>query len=255
MLGGQTTVTQTLQYVLWLSGTVLHGAIGGVMLRRRLYREYPFFFAYTVSHLVRFAILFTLYSMGRLGGYALAYAYLEGLDAILSFAIMYELYAVTFRAYEGIRELGWMLLKWATVILAGVAVVSAASAPGGDFDRFFVGLFTLERSINIVRGGLLFLLFLLHASLGLRWSTLRFGIALGFALMSSTDLVTFAVVTHFNFGTVPVLSLISSAGYGCAIVVWLMAVLRPAKEPRPAPRLTGWDVDGWNRTLLELLQR
>lgn len=225
------------------------------MLRRRLYRKFPFFFAYAASYLVRFAILFPLYQMGRREVYAMAYAYLEALAVVLSFAVVYELYAVTFRAYEGIRELGWMLLKWATVILAAVAVVSAASAKGGDFDRFFVGLFTLERSINIVRGGLLFLLFLLHASLGLRWSPVRFGIALGFAVVSSAELVTFAVVTHFDTGTMPVLSLISSAAYFCAIVIWLMAVMRPTAEPTAAPRLTGWDVEGWNRTLLELLQR
>lgn len=225
------------------------------MLRRRLVRQYPFFFAYTASHLIRFAILFSLYRMGRRADYALAYSYLEALTVVLSFAVVYELYAVTFRAYGGIRELGWMLLKWATVILAAVAVVSAASAEGGHFDRFFVGLFTLGRSINIVRGGLLFLLFLLHASLGLRWSPVRFGIALGFALVSSAELVTFAVVTHFDNGAMPILSAISSAAYYCAILIWLMAVLRPESEPRLTPRLSGWDVEGWNRTLLELLQR
>jgi len=254
-LAGQATVTQTLQYVVWLSGIALQGAIGGVMLRRRLYREYPFFFAFIASHLVRFAILFALYQMGHRRGYALAYGYLEALEAILSFAVVYELYAVTFRAYQGIRELGWMLLKWATVILAAVAVVSAAAAHGGDFDRFFAGLFTLERSINIVRGGLLFLFFLLHASLGLRWTAVRLGIGLGLALVSSSELVTFAVVTHFDRESMPVLSLISSAAYSCAILIWLMAVLRPAAEPRPAPRPSGWDVEGWNTTLLELLQR
>jgi hypothetical protein len=248
-------MTQALQYALWLSGPLLQGAIGGIMWRRKLYREYPLFFTYTLSHLVRFAILFSLYRAGRMGAYAEAYAYLEALEAVLSFAVIYELYTTTFRAYEGIRELGWMVLRWATVVLAVVAVVSAAATPGRNFDSFFAGLFALERSINIVRGGLLFLLFLLHASLGLRWSVPRFGIAVGFALLSSIELVTFAVVTHFGPGSTTVLSLISSAAYTCAILTWLMAVLRPGTETRTAARPTGWDVEGWNRTLLELLQR
>jgi hypothetical protein len=225
------------------------------MMRRKLYREYPLFFTYTASHLVRFAVLFFVYGRGDAVVYRHAYAWMEAIDAVLSFAVIYELYAVTFGAYKGIRELGWVLLKWATVILTAVAVVSATSAPGGDFDRFFSGLLTLERSVSIVRGGLLFLLFLVHASMGLRWSATRLGIALGFGLLSSIELATFSLESHFGGAMTSVLSLISSAAYNCAIVVWLFAVLRPANEHEPGLRPALWDVEGWNRTLLELLQR
>ncbi len=248
-------MTQIVQYVLWLSGPLLQGAIGGVMWRRKLYREYPLFLAYTASHVVRFAILFSTYHAGSWEAYRRAYAFLEAIDAILSFAVMYELYAITFRAYEGIRELGWVLLKWAAVVLAGVAVVSAASASGVMADRFLVGYFTMERSISIVRGGLLFLLFLLHASLGLRWRTPAFGVAVGFGVVSSTELVTFALMSHLTPATASLLSWISNAAYMCAILIWLAAVLRPATEREAPPRVSGWDVEGWNRTLLELLQR
>ncbi len=245
----------TLQYVCWLSAAVLQASIGGVMLRRKLYREYPLFLAYTASHLVRFAILFSIYHAGSWEAYRRAYALLEVIDAVLSFAVMYELYAITFRAYEGIREMGWVLLKWAAVILAGVAVVSAASAPGSAADRFLAGYFALERSIGIVRGGLLCLLFLLHASLGLRWRTPAFGIALGFGVLSSNELVTFALMPHLAPVTASLLSWISNAAYVCAVLIWLVTVVRPAREREVQPRISGWDVEGWNRTLLELLQR
>lgn len=225
------------------------------MLRRKLYREYPLFLAYTASHLVRFAVLFVIYRMGDREAYRQAYTLMEAVDAVLSFAVVYELYATTFRAYEGIRELGWVLLRWASVILLLVAVVSAASAPGSDSDRFLAGLFTLERSISLVRGGLLFLLFLLHASMGLRWSPTAFGIALGFGLLNSIELVTLALRTHMGKETTPVLSLITSVAYSCAILCWLVAALRPAPQRETAPRLARWDVEGWNRTLQELLQR
>ncbi len=225
------------------------------MLRRKLYREYPLFLAYTASHVVRAAILFSIYRAGDKEAYRQAYLFMEGLDAVLSFAVVYELFAATFRAYEGIREMGRMLLKWATAILLVVAVVSAASSPGSDTVRFLAGLFALERSIAMVRGGLLFLLFLFHASLGLRWTTHAFGIALGFGLLSSIELVTFALRTHFGMGTTATLSLISSAAYSCAILVWLAAMLRPATEGPPLATTERWDVAGWNRTLLELLQR
>ena len=246
---------QTIQYVLWLSGPLLQGVIGWMMLRRKLHREYPFFLAYTASHVVRFAILFFIYRTGDRQAYRQAYSFMEVIDAVLSFAVVYELYATTFRAYQGIRELGWMLLRWATVVLMVVAVVSAASAPGSDSDRFLAGLFTVERSITLVFCGLLFLLFLFHISMGLRWKTTAFGIALGFGVISSLWLVTFALRTHLGSEATSVLSLISSIAYSCAIVAWLFGVLRPAQEPGPVPRASSWDIEGWNRTLLELLQR
>ncbi len=248
-------MTQEIQYALWLTGPVLQGAIGWGMLRRKLHREYPFFLAYTASHVARFAVLFLIYQSGDRLAYRHAYSFMEAVDALLSFAVVYELYAATFRTYEGIRELGWILLKWAAVVLLAVAVLSAASATGSDKDRFLAGLFVLEESISVVRGGLLFLLFLLHAALGLRWRPSAFAIGMGFGLLSSVELVTFALRSHFGVHTTSVLSLISSTAYSCAIVVWLFGVLRPAKEPVAAPQLGSWDVEGWNQTLLELLQR
>lgn len=225
------------------------------MLRRKLYREYPLFLAYTASHLIRAAILFSVYRAGDKEAYRQAYLFMEAIDAFLSFAVVYELFDATFRAYEGIRELGWMLLKWATVILLGVAAVSAASSPGSDTVRILKGLWALETSIAIVRGGLLFLLFLFHATLGLRWAAQAFGIALGFGLLSSIELVTFALRSHFGIETTATLSLVSTTAYICAIAVWFVAMLRPAVELPPAPPTARWDVAGWDRTLQELLQR
>ncbi len=248
-------MTQPVQYALWLSGPLLQCAIGGVMLWRKLYRQYPLFLAYTASHVVRAGILFFIYQAGDREAYRQAYLFLEATDAVLSFAVVYELFDATFRAYEGIREMGWMLLKWASVILLGVAVVSAASAPGSDTVRLLKGLFALETSIAIVRGGLLFLLFLFHATLGLRWAVQAFGIALGFGLLSSIELVTFALRSRLGIETTYTLSLISSAAYICAIVVWLVAMLRLAEERPPVAPDARWDVSGWNRTLQEMLQR
>lgn len=225
------------------------------MLRRRLYREFPIFLAYTASHVVRFAVLFYVHQGGDKEAYRHAFTFMEAVDAFLSFAVIYELFAATFRTYEGIRELGWTLLKWSTVVLIAVAVVTASTASGSDSDRFLKGLFGLEQSISVVRGGLLFLLFLCHAALGLRWGRLMFGIAVGFGMLTSIELVTYTLRAHFGIASTEALSVVTSAAYNGAVVVWLVAALRPASERVPLPSVPRWDLDGWNRTLLELLQR
>jgi hypothetical protein len=244
-----------LKLALWFSGAGLQAVIGGVMLRRKLYREFPLFFAFIFCQVIRFLVLFGAYQAGNRESYRQAFLVLEAVDALLSFAVIYELYAHTFRAYEGIRELGWVLLRWASAVLLIVAVVAAASSSGSDSDRFLAGLFALEQSISIVRGGLLFLLFLFHAALGLRWGRHAFGIALGLGLLTSIALAAFTLRAHFGALSTSTLSLITSAAYNCAVIVWLVAVLRPAAERIALPRVPRWDLDGWNRTLLELMQR
>lgn len=226
------------------------------MLWRRSYRKFPLFSLYILSQLVRFAILFGAYQAGDRAFYRYAFIRLELVDAVLSFAVIYELFDITFRSYEGIRELGWMLLRWASVVLVVLALVVAFSQTGaGDADPFLSGLYALERGISVVRGGLLFLLLVLHAGLGLRWGRHAFGIALGFGLVTSIELALFTMRFHLGSEVNLVLSLINSAAYDCALLVWLTALLRADTVRESPPRPSKWDVEGWNRALLELLHR
>jgi len=246
---------KTLLLPLWFTGAGLQAIIGGVMLWRNLYRKFPVFLAYILSQLLRFIILYSAFEAGNKELYRHAFLTLEVVDAVLSFAVIYELFAITFRAYEGIRELGWLLLRWASVVLVGVALVVAFSQSGGDKDPFLEGLFALEMGISVVKGGLLFLLFVLHAGLGLRWGRHGFGIAMGFGVLSSIALASVTLRFHYGIDSNPVLSLINSAAYDCAVVAWLVAFLRSDAVRIAPPRPPKWDVEDWNRTLQELLQR
>ncbi len=248
-------MTFTWTMALWYAGAGLQGAIGGVMLWRKLYRKFPVFFALIVSQLLRFVILFSTFRAGNKLLYKEEFLALELVDAVLSFAVIYELFDLTFRAYEGIRELGWLVLRWASVVLVGVAVVVAFSQPGGDTDRFLQGLFALEMGIAVVRGGLLFLLFVLHAGLGLCWGRHAFGIAMGFGVLACIELVLFTLRHHYGSDANTVLSLINSVAYLCAVLVWLVMLLQPESVRRTPAKPGKWDIEDWNRALLEVLQR
>ena len=245
----------SVKIAIWLGGAGLLAVVGGVMLWRKAYRNFPLFFVYILSQLLRFVILFSAYRAGDRVLYREAFLRLEVVDAVLSFAVIYELFARTFRAYEGIRELGWMLLRWASAVLVVIALLVAFSQAGGDKDPFLEGLFALEMGINVVKGGLLFLLFVLHAGLGLQWGRQAFGIALGFGLLTSIALASVTLRYHYGKELNVALSLIKSAAYDCAIMVWLGALIRPDALRSAAPRPQKWDIEAWNRTLLELLER
>src|SRR6266849_6681534 len=204
-----------LLYALWLTASALQSAIGYRMWIRRLYRDYPLFFAYIINQLVRSLVLFYFYRLGIRDVYRHAYLGSEAVNTAIKFGVICELFSHVFRAYGGIRELGFALLRWASVILLLIAVIVAASTTGSDSDRFLAGFFAMERSVEIVQGGLLFLLFVLSSSLGLQWKQHTLGIALGFGVVTSIDLAAFTLRAQLGMVSHGILSLISSAGYDC----------------------------------------
>ncbi len=244
-----------LKYVLWVTHPCLQALLAGFMLKRRLYRQYPIFLAYTVSHVVRFAVLFWVYHRGDREAYRYTFLGAEVLDAALAFGAIYELYGHLFHTYNGVQKLAGIVFRGAVAVLLALAVLTTVTAPATDASRVLAGLFTLDRGVNVVRGGLLVLLFLLSSYLGLRWKHFAFGIAAGFAVESSVELATFALRVHLGLLGKPILSLISAAGYNCAVFIWLAYLLSPEPAPPPAELPARLELEGWNQALLELIHQ
>ena len=244
-----------LKYVLWVAPACVQALLVVLMLKRRLYREYPLFFAYTVSHVARFVVLFSVYQHGSKEAYRETYLVAEVLDAGLTFAAIYEVFSNVFRAYEGIQKLAGIVFRWALIVLVFIAVLAAAGSTGSDNQRISAGFFAFDQGVFIVRSGLLLLLILFCSYLGLRWNHFVFGIALGFALDSSVQLVAFATLAHLGLVGGRILSLIIAVAYNCAVIVWLYCLLSPAPAERPAKLPSHTELDGWNQALLELIYR
>src|SRR2546422_6015675 len=242
-------------YALWLVAPALQSAIGYRMWIRRLYRDYPVFFAYTINHMLSFLVLFYCYQLGVRDVYRHAYLGCEAVDAVLKFGVICELFSQVFRQYEGIRQLGSVLLRWASVILVLIAVMVAASTSGSDSDRFLAGFYAMERSVEIVQGGLLFLLFVLSSFLGLQWRRHTLGIALGFGVLSSVHLATFTLRAQLGMASQDILSLISNAGYDCAVLVWLGTLYVRKPVHQFSQHIPHWDGESWNQALGGLLRR
>ena len=245
-----------LKYALWVTHPCLHAVLTGVMLRRKLCREYPVFLAYTISHVIRFTVLFPMYHQGSQEAYRYTFLGAEVLDAALSFLLIYELYRHLLRTYEGVQKLARLVFRGAAVVLLVTVVLTAAVSPArADTSRVLAGLFTLDRGVSIVRGGLLLLLFLFSSYVGLRWKRFAFGIAVGLGVHISVELVTFALRTQLGLLGKPILSLISAAAYNCSVFIWLAYLLSPEPAMRPAKLPARLELEGWNQALLELLHQ
>ena len=244
-----------LSYVLWLVQPVFQAAIGYRMLTRQLYRDYFLFFAYTIEQLARFIVLFCTFHLRKPLLYRNAYFAFEMVEAVLQLSVICEIFAHLFRTYEGIRRFAWVLLRWAAIVLVIIGLVVAVFNGGSDTDKMAAGFFTLGRSLEIVQGGLLFLLFVLASGLGLKWEQPGFGIALGFGIYTSINLVTFTLRMELGGGADRILSQVSNAGFDCAVLVWLITMYSRRPAHRFEQQVPGWDVEAWNRALLDLLRR
>jgi hypothetical protein len=244
-----------LQYSPWLLPAVLLSVIGYGVWTRRLYRDYPLFSAYIVGHLARLLVLFYFYRLGIRETYRHAYLYAELIEAMLKFGVISELFSNLFQSYDRIRSWVSVTLRWASAIFLLVAVLVAAASTSYDSDKFLAGLFGMERSVVIVQAGLLFLLFAVSSSLSLKWKPHAFGIALGFGVVTSVNLAAFTLRAGLGVSSDDTLSLISSAAYNCATLIWIVTLYAGQPVHPQVPPVPPSNVESWNRELGDFLRR
>ena len=242
-------------YVVWLVALTLQLLIMIVMIRRGMRREFPIFFAYTVFHVFRSCVLFaTRHALGDTE-YFYTYWTAQAISTILAFAVVYELFSHAFRPYAGLRNLGRLLFQLALVGLLLVAVWVAASDPGSDNHPAVRTVLLLERSADVIRVGLVIALFLVSSYLGLRLRDHAFGIALGFGVYAAVVLGAVALRTHVGQVAASTLSLVWTGAYTCALVIWMVYLLAPARKAVAVQVVPNTDVEKWNRAVGELLNQ
>ena len=216
-------------YVLWCAGPIMQFGVLVAMYRRGLHREYPYFFNYTVLQVLSEPILFVIqrhsYTMYYWGYYVSV-----ALSALISFAVLQEIFHEAFRPYEALRDLSVILFRWSAllVLLIG-AMWSITAAQSSQVDTITNGILLVQRSVRLMQCGLVFFLLLFSEYLGISRRHVLFGIALGFGLFASVNMLYATALAHGTFVHVSVLRLINSAAYVIAVLIWLgYTALAPA---------------------------
>ncbi|HKT68043.1 MAG TPA: hypothetical protein VJP83_01340 [Terriglobales bacterium] len=255
------SVPVSISYLIWVAGGLGNAIALWLMFRRRLLREFPFFFCYLSFHIVEGFISVFLYRHFGRDSWAYLYEWwaAQGIGIGLRFGVIWEIFSHMFRRYEGLRHAGAIVFRSAAVLLVVVAVLAAVAGPAHepDFARNLAlnGGVVLERSLDVVQCGLLLLLFLFASYFALTWRNYVFGIALGFGVIASVELLAAALATQFRSVSDVVLNSLPRIAYAVATIIWV--VYLAGSEP-PRPNLTALpqhDLEKWNQELLELLHR
>jgi hypothetical protein len=242
-----------LWYYLWIAPHVLLALVAGLMVRRRLYKDFLLFLCYAVSEVVVTAVLFTLFYFNN-SMYYYAWMVGTGLSVSLRFGVTHEVFESVFGDSAALKRLATVFFRWATGLLFLVAVAVAAYTAGSGTSRLAASILVSNKIVSIIQCGLVILLVLFSRYFHLSWRKYSFGIALGLGIYASVGIATMAVATQFG-SNANVLHFIQMGTYHCCVLVWLFYLLMPEAAPRKVEAVNLEDVQNWNRELQRLLQQ
>ncbi len=206
----------------WLSLPAL-AVLAGILVWRKLHREFPFFFWFVVvadlATVVRFIAKF-----GSPWTYFYAYWISDLIVTVFNFLAVYELFVR--RLFPSFHKVRFYRYLFATAAAATIFLgwLTALEAPDKR------AAFLIEaRVLNFIIAAALVLLVSLMIFMNRQWTRHDFGIALGFAINAAAFMFISAmwVRTHYGPSTVDRLPVIF---YDLSCLIWLITFWKPEKR-------------------------
>lgn len=234
-------------YPLWIAHPIMQLGLAAVLWRRKLLRSYPFFFAYVVSEVMLFVVLFA--SQKNYDAYFYLYWVGAGISAAFGFKVIHEVFTDVLRPFHALRDFSTMLVRWAGLVVILIAVMAAMEGTRGGFTRVTSGLLSLERSVRVMQCGLVLFLLMFSRYLGISRRHRSFGVAFGFGIFAAVELAGIGLrITGVVNPTV--LNIASMGAYDISVIVWLCYFALPIAEQRRSEVLL--QPQRWDLSLGEL---
>jgi len=221
--------TRIIYYALWIAHPVIQTAIATVMLRRGLHRKFKFFFAYIVTQVLIFSLIF--YLKHNYWAFFYLYWFSNAVSAVLGFQVIHEVFVDVFRPFHTLRDLGTVLFRWAALVMIMAAGVVAVSSDSKEILPWMQAIITSQRCVRIVQVGIVLLLLIFARYLGVSRKQHSFGIALGFGSFALVELALLASWGGGHLGHLPA-SLVNMSAYNASLLIWFVysLVKSPARE-------------------------
>ncbi len=242
-------------FYLWIAPRILLLVLLVMLYRYSLLKRFPIFSLYAAFQVAQWAYLFGIYA--QTGTFATPeyrshLATFSAVSALLRFGILYEVFVAMSGDSKGIREAGLKTLRWAGAVLFLLgSVIATMQGVTGFFGAFWL----FDRTISLMQCGLLIAMFVLSGFFAIPWKNYAFGIALGFGVFETVELVDAALRSQMRSGSY-VLDAVGMAAYHLCVLIWI-AYLVFVQRSRPAAlhAQQGYDIESWNRELRRLHTR
>ena len=220
-----------LYYGLWIMHPLLQMGIAAFMLRRGLLKQFKFFFAYILTQIVGFAILFPAFVWRSYAAVFYLYWASNAISVTCGFLVIHEVFVDIFKFFHTLRDLGSVLFKWAGLVMLLVAAVVSVSANSPHMSPWIQAIITSQRCVRIIQVGMVMFLLFFAQYVGVSRKQHSFGIALGFGTFAMIELILICSWVGNHLGD-PWMSIINMTAYNASLTMWLtyVAVKRPTRD-------------------------
>jgi hypothetical protein len=248
-----------IMYLSWVAGPALEIALLACMVQRSLHRAFPRFFSYIIFQILKSALLFLTYRYYQ-ERYFEAYWTGNAISVILAVTVMDEILQHVFKDYGGAQNLGSVIFRWACGLLLLLAIVAAVTSQQGSADRVVAVVLAFDRSVRVMQCGLFCLLMILCRLLKNCWRQQVFGIALGFGVFASIELILVSVAMRYGGSVALTISLAKSVAYNGVTILWIgylsqQAHSIPAVEMAPRLDVALANPTGGTEAFLSMVER
>src|SRR5947209_7276480 len=171
--------------IVWLlTGIFLQICLVAMLVRRKAYREFRFFFWFVVFSIAVDVLRYSVELQQNRKIYFWVYWITAFLDDIFNLFVLYEVFWRTFREFY--RRLKWFWLIFPGAVLAAlvIALLFHASVRPPKEPGVITLVFSIEIAIDLIELLLFAVFFLLVKFFALPWQNYAFGIVLGYAVLS-----------------------------------------------------------------------
>jgi len=252
-----------LWYYLWLAPNLLLLNLALLMWRRKLHRQFPVFFIFSVVISIEQLTLFFIDVTPSISPPTWWYVFWAGLlaEALVKFALIGEIFSSVFGRYPSVAKLGKLFISGVGVVLVLLATVAAVYTTKDNTSWIISYAHILEQTIFMVECGLILFLFLFAAYLKLHWNRPSFGIALGLGISACVPLATWALMANGHFSSAhnrDLLDILNMATYHVSVLIWYYYLLFPGKNKSDrggSPPPPEHHLEVWNAELERLLHQ
>jgi hypothetical protein len=222
---------KVLYYALWIAHPVLQMGIAAIMFRRGLHRRFKFFFAYILTQLVTFVVVFPAL-WHSYSAFFYFYWACDALSVAFGFGVIHEVFVDVFRAFHTLRDLGSVLFKWAGLVMLLVAGVVSVSTNSSEIAPWMQAIVTSQRCVRIIQIGMVLFLLFFARYVGISRRQHSFGIALGFGSFAVIELVLICSWVGKHWGDHTTMSMLNMAAYNSTLLIWLgyVGLRSPARD-------------------------
>jgi hypothetical protein len=243
-----------LDYVLWGAVLCVQGGLVTLLYRRGLFREYRYFFYYNVLQVASDLFLLPIQRLSY-KVYFFAYWIVIAVTIVLTFALVDELFGLTFREYAALRDLGAHIFRWGILLVALAASITAFTVSDGHKPGNWLmeAILTGDRAAQLMLLLLTILLLSGARFLHLSWRSQLVGFTAGVLLFTLSKVVVDTIVLGIS-GSAAAIRRVDTVAYLASCTLWAVYARYGESLPKAAVRPSAeGDGDGDKRPLMDSL--